>query len=87
MNKKGSVAVMFLALIVGMFIIAVFFTIFSEPINIVYNTTYGLLDNQTSMTTYNVMLAVWDFWPVAAFIGVIIAGFVVSQRSSEREVY
>jgi len=83
----GSVAGGFVVLLVGFFIVILFYNIFTEPIEIAYNNTYDLLKNETSQNLYNTLSSFWQYFIVIILIGFVIAGFALSQRSSDREAY
>lgn len=92
-NKKGS-AVAWAMILAGIFVITLFYLLFSQVIYgyIQPNVHKALTITNTTDTTQAVQAMailemVWKWWPIILVLGLIMVGFVLSQKKEPDEYY
>lgn len=97
-TKKRGVAIIWLGVLVGIFVVGLMYTIFSQvlygyitptfypQLDAIDNTTSGV--NTTAMhTTINLLNLVWTIFPLIFVFALILYGFMASQRKGYEVSY
>lgn len=90
MVKQKGAAYIWLTVLVALGIIAVAYIAMNQVIYSdygLYNIVNSSINSTYPQKTLDTLNVVWNYWPLIAVFGVIIWGFVRSQRREYEEYY